>query len=102
MIDYYTNGHERISERELLQRYRDDLDETNEEIKLGELTFLPSRVIEELDPIAFRCGFADWTDSEGWQETDDDDDEDEDDDEDGEEGDETPSPLLSSELGHYD
>jgi len=55
-------------------------------------------VIEELDPIAFRCGFADWTDSEGWQETDDDDDEDED----GEEGDESPSPLLSSERDHYD
>jgi len=73
MIDCYTNGHERISERELLQRYRDDLDEIYGDIKLGGLTFFPAQVIEELDPTAFRCGFADWTDSEGWEETDSDD-----------------------------
>jgi len=66
----YCNGYEKISERELRQRYRDDLDGIYGEIKLGELTFFPSKVIEELDPTAFRCGFADWTDSEGWQETD--------------------------------
>jgi len=82
MIIYYTNGEEKLSERELLQRYRDDLNETHEEIKIGVVTFLPSRVLEEVDPIAFRCGFSDWTDSEGWEETDDDgEDEDGDDDE---------------------
>jgi len=97
-VDYYTNGYERISECELTQRYRDDLDGIYGEIKLGELTFLPSKVIEELDTIAFRCGFADWTDSEGWEETDDDGDEGED----GEEGNETSSSLLSSELDCYD
>jgi len=72
-IDYYTNGYERISERELTQRYRDHLDGIYEEIKLGELTFFPSKVIEELDPIAFRCGFADWRDAEVWEDADDDD-----------------------------
>jgi len=96
MMFYYTNGDEKLSERELYQRYRDDLDELYGEIKLGKLTFSPSKVIEKLDPIAFRCGFADWTDSEGWDETDDDEDED------SENGEETPSPLLSSEIDLYD
>ncbi len=42
------------------QAYRDMLDETCEQVTVGGLTFSPSRVIEELDPVAFRCGVSDY------------------------------------------
>ena len=45
------------------QRYRDMLDECEPEVKVGGLTFAVSRVIEELDPVAFRCGVLDYIDS---------------------------------------
>ncbi len=44
--------------------YRQWLDDVIGEIQVGSLTFDASRIIEELDPIAFRCGFSDYTDSE--------------------------------------
>lgn len=52
------------------ERYRTFLDDTNEVVVVGGLSFTPSRVIEELDPIAFRCGVSDYEDSEGWVEVD--------------------------------
>ena len=45
------------------QRYRDMLDECYPEVDAGGLTFAVSRVIEELDPTAFRCGAVDYADS---------------------------------------
>jgi len=93
----YTNGEEKISARKLTYRYRNHLDETNEEIKIGNSTFLPSQVLEEVDSIAFELGLSDWLDAGNWEETDDDDE-----DEDSEGGDETPLPLLSSEIDLYD
>jgi len=71
MSIYYTNGQETLTDDELYQRYRDDLDEIYGEIKLGGLSFYPAQVIEQLDPIAFRCGFADWADAGDWEEADD-------------------------------
>lgn len=41
------------------EKYRDLLNECYPEVQIGYLTFLPSRIVEELDPIAFRCGVAD-------------------------------------------
>lgn len=35
------------------QTLRDLYDETNPEVRIGEITFTPSRIMEELDPIAF-------------------------------------------------
>lgn len=52
------------------ERYRTFLDDTNEVVTVGGLSFSPSRVIEELDPIAFSCGVNDYEDSEGWAEVD--------------------------------
>lgn len=48
------------------QRYRDMLDECYDLSKVGGLigNMLPSRIIEECDPIAYCCGFNDWVDSE--------------------------------------
>jgi len=46
------------------EEYENFLDETHEEVKIGELTFSPSRILKELDPTAFRCGKNDWADYE--------------------------------------
>lgn len=50
---------------EARQAYRDMIDEVTGDIRIGTIEFQPSRVLEELDPIAFRCGFVDWADAEG-------------------------------------
>ena len=44
--------------------YVEFLDECHEEIKIGCCTFSPSRVLKELDPIAFDCGLSEWVDGE--------------------------------------
>lgn len=46
------------------ERYREFIDEVNEPLKIGNISFTPSRVLEELDPIAFNCGFSEWSDEE--------------------------------------
>lgn len=53
------------SEESLLEDYREMLDECNAEVRIGYLTFSPSRVLEILDPIAFKVGFSEWLDSVG-------------------------------------
>lgn len=54
------------------QEYRDLLDEIYPEVKIGYLTFSPSRIVEELDPTAFRCGVADFESEQGDEEADND------------------------------
>ena len=51
-------------EQELYGRYNEMLDECYPLVKFGELEYLPSRVLKEIDPIAYQCGFNDWVDSE--------------------------------------
>ena len=58
--DYYDGQTgEGVTEHELLERYRDTLDQVYEPIRFGELEYLPSRVLESVDPIAFRMGLLD-------------------------------------------
>ena len=33
-------------------------------VNVGGLEFYPSRIIEELDPVAYRCGYNDWVNHE--------------------------------------
>ena len=47
---------------DLEQLFRDSLDEEGD-IQVGCLTFQRSRIVEELDPVAFRCGVSDYADS---------------------------------------
>lgn len=54
-----------MTRNELLAEYRDMLDEIHADYAVSGITFTASRVLEELDPIAFRCGFDDWLDAEG-------------------------------------
>jgi hypothetical protein len=45
--------------------YDEWLDEALGEVKIGTLTYQASRVLKEVDPTAYRCGFGDFTDSMG-------------------------------------
>ncbi|UGC97792.1 hypothetical protein pp309_000004 [Proteus phage 309] len=50
---------------ELLESYKELLDECYSGITIAGCTFRPSRVLEKLDPIAFRQGYLDYADAEG-------------------------------------
>ena len=59
MTDYiYDDEGELINAGE---RYDDWLD-LDGEVEVAGLSFYPSRIIKELDPIAYRCGFNDYMD----------------------------------------
>jgi hypothetical protein len=46
----------------LEELYRELLDESGA-VEIGGLSFMPSDIIEKLDPVAFRCGVNDYADS---------------------------------------
>ncbi len=46
------------------QDYDDMLDECYPEFKLGEMTFYPSDILKNCDPVAYRCGYNDYCDGE--------------------------------------
>ena len=52
-----------IDEDKYDDKYDEWLDEIHGEIMIGCISFLPSRILSELDPIAYRCGFSDYIDS---------------------------------------
>jgi hypothetical protein len=43
--------------------YDEMLNECNNTIRIGYIEFEPSRVLEELDPIAYNCGLSEYYDS---------------------------------------
>lgn len=45
--------------------YNDYLDEVCDIVRIGTLEYLPSRVLAEVDPIAYSCGFDEWLDIKG-------------------------------------
>lgn len=55
----------KISEYDALNMFDESLDECWPMVKVCDMEFTPSRALKELDPIAYRCGFNDWLDSEG-------------------------------------
>jgi hypothetical protein len=56
MIEY-------IDESQAYELYNEMLDELYSPISIAGIKFDPSRVLKELDPIAYQCGFNDWLDS---------------------------------------
>lgn len=42
-------------------KFIDMLDEIYDDYQMGELTWEPSRILEELDPIAYRCYLSDYS-----------------------------------------
>lgn len=48
---------------ELVEAYREFLNEIEHNVTIAGCTYDPARVLEEVDPIAFRCGYLDYADS---------------------------------------
>jgi hypothetical protein len=51
----------KITAKIMLDRFNDMLNECNPEA----MGFLPSTILRNCDPIAYRCAFVDYVDSEG-------------------------------------
>lgn len=62
MSDYYDieTGDE-VTDYDAHEMFDEYLDEVLEDVSIGSLTFAPSSALKELDPIAYRCEFSDWT-----------------------------------------
>ena len=56
-LDYFTDT-------ELDSQYADWIDEIHDFVIVAGITFQPSRILRELDPTAYRCGFNDYLDAE--------------------------------------
>ena len=54
---------EELSPIDTEEEYDNFLDECYEPCCVENFEFDPSRVLSELDPIAYRCGMSDWLDS---------------------------------------
>lgn len=65
---YRTPDGEDITEYAAIELYRDMLDDVYGDVTVAGMTYTTSRALEVLDPIAFRVGFSDWTDAEGFEE----------------------------------
>ena len=53
-----------LSDEHLHERYREVLDEIYGRVTIGELSWSASDALEQLDPVAFRCGYVDWESAE--------------------------------------
>ena len=54
-----------MNEDKAHEMYEQMIDECSDgPFRIGYLEFLPSEVLKNLDPVAYRCGFNDWCDSE--------------------------------------
>jgi len=51
-----------ISEYDAIQLFEEMLDDTNPMVKVGYLSFMPSTVLRELDPVAYREDFIQYCD----------------------------------------
>jgi hypothetical protein len=52
-----------ISESDASDMYDDMIDDCEEVVSIFGMSYNPSRVLKEVDPIAYRCGFSDFCDS---------------------------------------
>jgi hypothetical protein len=48
---------------QLEEQFEEMLDEVYPVVKIGELTFYPSQILKECDPIAYRIGLSEFEDS---------------------------------------
>lgn len=53
-----------ISDNDLHLAYDEFLDETSGSVVIGNLEYSASEALRSVDPIAYRCGFADWLDAQ--------------------------------------
>ncbi len=59
-----------MSDTDRNSAYDDLLNEIYGPVRLGQFEFSPADIFFELDPIAYRCGLADWEDEYGDEEDD--------------------------------
>lgn len=59
--DYITPDGETLDHDDMAERFRDYLD-SDGPVNVQGLSLYPSRIWEEVDPIAFRCGVNDYVD----------------------------------------
>jgi hypothetical protein len=52
------------SDRAMEERYDDYIDECYGETKIAGYSYSTSHALRLVDPVAYRCGFADWTSRE--------------------------------------
>lgn len=60
---FHKDSGEAVTQSEAQAMFNDMLDECYEEIRFGEVSYLPSDVLESTDPIAHRVGVNDYIDS---------------------------------------
>lgn len=53
----------------MIENYNDFLDEVNAEVVINGISYSPSYVLREVDPIAYRVGLADYQDMWEYQES---------------------------------
>ena len=63
-FDYFTEDGEGLTDYELHERYDEMLDECYGTVSIAGLDYDTARTLKDVDPIAYRCGFCDWLDSE--------------------------------------
>lgn len=68
MIEYADADGNTYTEELLHAGFDEYLDEIYPEVEILGVTFSPSQIMAEVDPIAYRCGFNDWVDAEGYAE----------------------------------
>jgi len=56
-------------ENRLIDRYREELNDIYPDVVMGAMSWPAGDTLERMDPIGFRCGFVDWLDAEGWEDT---------------------------------
>ena len=68
MSDYITSDGQEITDYDAHEQFNEMLNECYDVIKFGEMTYMPADVLKACDPIAYRCMFNDYADSEGGEE----------------------------------
>jgi hypothetical protein len=58
-----------MEDYEMIENYNDFLDEVNPEIVINGMTYSPSYVLREVDPIAYNIGLSEYQDMWEYQES---------------------------------
>jgi hypothetical protein len=53
---------QKMTELELEEQFDEMLDDSQELVKIGNLSYLPSQVLKAVDPIAYRIGLSEFED----------------------------------------
>jgi len=63
-IDELQERYDELEEGEDTDEYDNMIDDSNPEVRIGNLRYSPSEVLKSVDGIAYRTGYNDWSSSE--------------------------------------